>query len=133
MRMARSAPLFPVRYDRYQWNPVTRFSGSVCRNLRCREMGKDVDVQSGHFCWRLVIPTVYQLECVIFRFHLAIRTSELFAVRKFWPRHDPKWVVVRCFDCCRFNIAVKESRSAVWANQHPLSHVTLPNFIRLDA
>lgn len=32
--MALSTPLFSVRYDRYQWNPVTRFSWSECRNFQ---------------------------------------------------------------------------------------------------
>jgi hypothetical protein len=119
-RMPKAAPR--AQYDKY----VRRGNGLVStKKLMAGGKRLRVDaVQSGTGSLGLVVPAVNQLERVIFRFHGAIRTGQLFAVRKFWPRHDPKWVAVRRFDCRRLNIAVSEFVTTIWTNQQPFRHLT---------
>jgi hypothetical protein len=53
-----------------------------------RQEGCAGRIRSAHFCWSFVISPVNQLVCLILGFHLAMRTSELFSVRKFRARHN---------------------------------------------
>src|SRR5216683_2699999 len=82
--------------------------------------------RSSHFCRGFIIPSVDQLECVIFRLQLAIRTSELFSVRKFRTRHNFERISISLVDCRRLDVAASEPMVTIWANCQPFRHLTPP-------